>query len=140
MAQLTKNTPVIYEADGIAPPQNNLPVKASTEIFLGSAVGILTGFARQLVATDLFGGFCDQHTNNNVAVDGNLNVPVKTRGRIRCAIAALAVTDINKAVAMSDGNTFTLTTAGNTVIGRVIRWESTGIGIVAFDILAQAAS
>lgn len=140
MAQLTKNTPLTYESDGIAPPQNNLPVKASTEIFLGSAVGLTAGFARQLVAADLFGGFCDQHTNNTVATDGNLMVPVKTRGRLQVAITSLAVTDINKAVYMSDGATFTLTLASNTLIGRVIRWVSTGIGIIEFSITNQAAS
>jgi hypothetical protein len=99
MSQLTANAPQIYEVGDV----NAVPVKGSSEIFLGSAVGITSGFGRQLVAGDVFGGFAEQHINNTGA-DGALAVPVKRSGRIQVAISALAVTDVGKPVYASDGN------------------------------------
>lgn len=129
MAQLTANAIQIYE-DGFT---NSIPVKASTEIFLGSAVGTASGLARQLVAADLFVGFAEQHVNNTGA-DSALSVPVRKRGSIVLAIASAAVGDIGKPVYASDGNTFTYTSTGNSRVGTVARFVSTGIVVVAFGI------
>lgn len=139
MAQLSANAQNTYELPGLG-SLNDLPIKASTEIFLGSAVGLTSGYARQLVAGDLFGGFAEQHVNNSIATDGAAMIPVKQSGRIQAAITSAAVTDINKAVYMSDGATFTYTSTSNTLIGRVVRWVSTGIVIVEFGVNVQAAS
>lgn len=139
MSQLAANAQNTYELPGFGSP-NDLPIKASTEIFLGSAVGLTSGYARQLVAGDLFGGFAEQHVNNSVATDGAAMIPVRQSGRIQVAIASAAVTDINKAVYMSDGATFTYTSTSNTLIGRVIRWVSTGVVVVEFGVTVQAAS
>lgn len=135
MSQLTANAIPIYEDLALAA----LPVKASTEIFRGSAVGLTAGYARQLVAADLFGGIADQHINNTGA-DGALYIPVILRGNMQVAIAGAVVTDINKAVYMSDGNTFTYTSAGNTLVGRVVRFVSAGVVTIRFDSTTQAAS
>jgi hypothetical protein len=129
MSQLQANTPLTYEVGDL----NAVPVKGSSEIFLGSAVGITSGFGRQLVAGDIFGGFAEQHINNTGA-DGALAVPVKRRGQVQLAISALAVTDVGKPVYASDGATFTLTQSTNTRVGYVVRWVSTGVGIVCFDV------
>lgn len=135
MAQLTANTPQVYEAgDG-----NTVPAKGASEIFLGSAVGITAGFGRQLTAGDIFAGFAEQHINNTGA-DGALSVPVKRSGQIQLAISALAVTDIGKPVYASDGATFTLTQSTNTRVGYVSRWVSTGIGIVSFNLKTVASA
>jgi hypothetical protein len=139
MSQLAANAQNTYELPGFG-NSNDLPIKASTEIFLGSAVGLTSGYARQLVAGDLFGGFAEQHVNNNIATDGAAVIPVRQSGRIQVAIASAAVTDINKAVYMSDGATFTYTSTSNTLVGRVIRWVSTGIVVVEFGATVQAAS
>ena len=121
---------MVFEPDFIA---NSLPMKASTEIFLGAAVGLTAGYARQLVAADAFAGFAEQHVNNTVATDGADRIPVRASGRVSLAITSLAVTDIGKPVYASDSQTFTLTSTGNSPIGIVFRWVSTGIGIIAFD-------
>jgi hypothetical protein len=86
-----------------------------------------------LVAGDIFGGFAEQHINNTGA-DGALAVPVKRRGQVQLAISSLAVTDVGKPVFASDGATFTLTQSTNTRVGYVVRWVSTGVGIVCFDV------
>lgn len=120
---------LVFEADGI----NSLPIKASTEIFLGSAVGLTAGYARQLTAGDIFGGFAEQHVNNSVATDGAATIPVKYKGRVLLTVGTAAVTDIGKPVYASDGATFTLTGTSNTRIGTIVRWISTGVVVVAFD-------
>lgn len=120
---------------------NSAPVKASTEIFKGAAVGLTSGYARQLVAGDLFAGFAEQHVNNDVATDGAKSIPLVRKGIATLAITGAAVTDINKTVYALDSNTFQFTNANSaTLIGRVIRWVSTGVVNVAFDITVQSAS
>jgi len=129
MAQLTSNTQLLVELPGLG-DLNDLPIKASTEIFQGSAVGVTSGYARQLVAGDLFGGFAEQHVNNSVATDGAAIVPVRQGGRVVLSITSAAVTDIGKPVYASDGNTFTFTATSNTRIGTVVRWVSAGVVVV----------
>lgn len=130
MAQ-TANALLVYEPDFIA---NSLPIKASTEIFLGAAVGLVSGYARQLVAADTFAGFAEMHVNNTVATDGADRIPVRASGRVSLSVTSVAVTDIDAPVYASDSQTFTLTSTGNSPIGKVFRWVSSGVCIVAFDV------
>ncbi len=128
MAQ-TANALLVFEPDFLA---NSLPIKASTEIFLGAAVGMTAGYARQLVAADPFAGFAEMHVNNSVATDGADRIPVKASGRVLLTVTA-AVTDIGAPVYASDSQTFTLTSVGNSPIGVLYRWVSSTTSIVAFD-------
>ena len=111
---------------------NELPVKASEVIYRGSAVGLTSGYARALVAGDIFGGFALAAVTGTAA-DGGANVQVRTSGKVKLAISALAVTDIDKPVYASADGTFTLTATSNTRIGTVHRWIETGYGIIAFN-------
>lgn len=140
MAQLTANQVNTYDCFPSA--FSSVPVTDNVVIYKGSAVGSLSGYGRQLVANDVFLGFAEQHIDNTVTnhASGFLSVPVVTEGIIQCAIASAAVGDINKAVYLSDGNTFTYTSSGNTLIGRVFRFVSAGIVMVKFNINTQAAS
>lgn len=140
MSQLAANQVNIYESFPLE--LNSQQVADNVIIWKGSAVGSLSGYARQLVANDLFMGFAEQHIDNTVTghVVGGVNVPVIRSGVIQAAITNAAVTDINKAVYMSDGATFTYTSGGNTLIGRVIRFVSAGVVMVQFSITNQAAS
>jgi hypothetical protein len=138
MAQLTANQVNTY--DSVPQERNTLPVNASAEIFKGSAVGLTAGYARQLVAADIFGGFAEQHVLEASGTNGGALVPVLRTGVIQAAITGAVVGDINKAVYMSDGNTFTYTSSSNTLIGRVIRFESAGVVMVEFSVKNQAAS
>lgn len=113
---------------------NSVPIKASTEIFLGAAVGMTSGYARQLVAGDTFAGFAEQHVNNTVATDGAARMPVLARGQVKLSVTSVAVTDIGADVYASDSQTFVLAAGpGNTFIGKVLRFVSSGVAIVAFD-------
>lgn len=116
---------------------SNLPVKASSTIYEGSAVGLTAGYARALVAGDIFGGFCLQGIIAP-ATDGVANVAVQRRGLVTLAITSLAVTDIGKPVYASDDGTFTLTQSTNSPIGRVQRWLATGSGVIEFNAACPA--
>lgn len=113
--------------------RNHIPVIAADIIYEGAAVGDNgSGYARPLVAGDPFRGFCKYRADNSIGAAGAVKVEVVHEGRIELAISGLAITDVGKPVYASDDNVFTLTATGNSYIGRVIRWVSTGVGIVDF--------
>jgi len=108
---------------------NDLPVKASSTIYRGDAVGMVSGYARQLVAGDLFVGFATAKAVGT-ASDGGVKVNVNTDTEYELAVSSAAVTDIGKIVYASDSNTFTFTKSTNSPVGFVKRWVSTGYVIV----------
>ena len=125
MAALTADTTRKYE-NGLL---DDLPVKASSTIYRGDAVGVTSGYCRQLVAGDQFVGFA-QAKAVGTASDGGVNVNLLKEGMVELSITSIAVTDIGKAVFASDSNTFTLTGTSNSKIGYVRRWVSTGVAVV----------
>lgn len=130
MATLAKDAVRPFELGDIG----EHPVIAADIIFEGAAVGDnASGYARPLVAGDPFRGFAESKADNSAGTAGAVTVRVREFGKVQLAIAALAITDVGKAVFASDDDTFTLTQSTNSHIGRVVRWVSTGIGIVEFD-------
>lgn len=124
MPQLTADKGRDFKAT-VEPIFNDLAVAASVNIFEGSAVGIVsgTGLARQLVAGDVFEGFCEEQALNASGAASAIRVRVRRQGIIVASVTGLsAATSIGAAVAMSDGDVFTLTTTANTTIGRITRW------------------
>jgi hypothetical protein len=114
---------------------HEFPVIATDIIYQGAAVGDNgSGYARPLVAGDPFRGFAELKADNAAGAAGDVYVRSRTRGRIKLAISALAITDVGKDVYASDDNTFTLTQSTNTRIGHVVAWIATGYGIVEFDV------
>ncbi|MDF3821979.1 hypothetical protein P3G55_18890 [Leptospira sp. 96542] len=114
--------------------RNHLPVIAADIIYEGAAVGDNgSGYARPLVAGDPFLGFAVAKADNSAGAAGAINVEVRQKGRVQLPIGGLAITDKGKTVYASDDNAFTLTASTNSAIGRVIRYVSSGIGIVQFD-------
>ena len=108
-------------------------VIASDIIYQGAAVGDNgSGYARPLVAGDPFLGFAEAQVDNSTGAAGAKNVRVRRRGRVQLSIGSLAITDVGKPVYASDDDTFTLTQSTNTCVGTVIRFISTGVGIVEF--------
>jgi hypothetical protein len=135
---LAANTPRIYEVDSI---YDQLPVKATEVIWTGAAVGMVAGYARGLVAgtTDKFAGFAEE-TVTGTSASGGVSVTVRKRGVVKLPVTDLAVTNWGAAVYASDDGTFTLDAddgggpaIANVQIGKVVRFISTGIGMVAFD-------
>lgn len=130
MTQLGADTPRDYELGEL----NDLPVKAASTIYEGSAVGDDgSGYARQLVAADPFRGFAAKKADNAAGAAAAINVRVRQRGRIVLSVSGLAITDVGKPVYASDGDTFTLTASTNTYVGRVVRYVSSGVGVIEFD-------
>lgn len=117
------------------------PVIATDIIYQGAAVGDNgSGYARPLVAGDPFRGFAEIKVDNSAGAAGTKHVRCRTRGRIKLAIASLAITDVGKDVYASDDNAFTLTQGTNTRIGHVVAWIATGYGIVEFGVTSGAGA
>lgn len=122
--------------------KESYPVIAADKIFAGAVVGEnAAGYSRPLVAGDVFQGFAVEEVDNTDGAAGALRVEVKTKGKVKLAIASIAVTANDRpAVYASDDNTFTLTATSNSLIGYVSRWVETGYAVVEFDAgMAKAA-
>lgn len=136
MTTLAVDKPRAYVEGNIA----DYAVAASTKIYEGAAVGVpANGYARPLQAGDKFVGFAEYRADNSAGVAGAVYVRVRRKGLIELPISALAITDLSKPVYASDDDTFTLTQSTNTHIGRVLKWVSTGFGLIAFDVENGAA-
>lgn len=111
------------------------PVIAADIIYEGAAVGENgSGYARPLVALDKFLGFALETADNAAGSAGDIRVQVRTKGVAQLPISGIDITANDRpAVYASDDDTFTLTSTGNTLIGYVRRWVSTGIAMVEFD-------
>lgn len=126
---LSADTPRVYELGDI----NELPVKASSCIYEGSAVGLSAGYARALTAGDDFAGFAQRKADNSAtATDGYINVKVVAKGLAQVTLASVAVTDVGSPVYMSDDGTFTLTQGSNSYVGVVYRYVTTNTCVIAF--------
>lgn len=110
----------------------DLQVAASVAIYEGSAIGLVSGYARQLAAGDKFQGFALSDVASQAAA-GDERVRVRTKGRIVLTVSSVAVTDIGKPVFASDGATFTLTQSTSSHIGRVADVYGTNLALVEFD-------
>ncbi len=125
MATQTADVIRTFENAGTPDEYGDLPVKAATKIYEGSAVGLTTGYARALVAADPFGGFCSRRSDNSAGANGDRNVKVREKGKIILDVTGVTgVTDVGSTVYASDDNTFTLTSTSNTAIGKVARFIS----------------
>lgn len=114
--------------------RNHMGVIAADIIYEGAAVGDNgSGYARPLVAGDPFRGFAVEKADNSAGLVNAVKVWLRQVGRVELSISGLAVTDVGKPVYASDDATFTLTATSNSYIGRVIRYVSSGVGVVEFD-------
>lgn len=131
---LTQDTPRAYELGDI----NDLPVKASTKIYEGAAVGLNSGYARGLVAGDEFQGFATKQADNSDGSNGTINVRVRRKGLISLPVTGVtAVTDVGSTVYASADGTFTLSSTSNSAIGKIVRYVSSTTVIVKFEGVAD---
>lgn len=126
-------------ADKILPIEegdyNDLPVIASDIIYRGAAVGIVsgTGYARPLAAGDKFVGFAEATADNSAGAAGAINVRVLHRGKVQVTVSGIAITDIGASLYASDDDTFTKTSSGNSLVGKVHRYVGANTCVVAFN-------
>lgn len=111
-----------------------IPMVASDIIYEGSAVGDnASGYARPLVAADPFLGFAEQQVDNSAGVAGAKNIRVRERGKVVAACTGVTgVGDVGTLVYMSDDDTFTLTSASNTLVGKITRFVSGTTVVIAY--------
>jgi hypothetical protein len=110
-----------------------LRIKTATHIYKGAIVGLTaTGFARGLVAGDAFAGIAYDEVNNTGA-DGAKVVRVYTLGDFEHAVSGLVQGDVGRPVFASADDTLTLTGLGNSYVGVVQDFVSSGVGIVRID-------
>ena len=133
MSTLAKDAPRSWEI-GLE-EYNDLPVIASDIIYEGAAVGKNgSGYSRPLEAGDRFQGFCTEKADNSAGSAGDIDVRLKSKGRIKVAVTGVtSVADEGKRVYASDDDTFTLTSTSNSEIGSIFRWVSGTTCIVAFE-------
>lgn len=137
MTTLSKDAPRVY----LPGDQSAYPVIAADVIYEGAAVGENgSGYSRPLVAGDVFQGFAIETADNSAGSAGDIDVVVKTQGKILLSIASIGITANDRAaVYASDDDTFTLTATSNSLIGFVSRWVATGEAVVEFDAALAAA-
>ncbi len=131
MATLAKDSARAYELGDIG----ELPVIAADIIYEGAALGDnASGYARPLVAADPFLGFAERKVDNSTGAAGDKKVRVRERGKVIVPVVGVTgVGDVGTAVYASDDDTFTLTSVGNSAIGKIVRYESGTTCVVYFE-------
>ncbi len=104
----------------------SIPVKGGATVYRGALVGLSSGFARGLVAGDAFAGIAYEEADNSGGGDGALAVRVFTLGNFEHALGSASRANNGAAVYASDDGTLTLTSSGNSAVGRQVDVASTG--------------
>lgn len=130
MATLTTDKPRAYSLGDFS----DYPVLTNTDLVEGCAVGDNgAGYARKLNAGDRFLGFCTQRANNNPGASGAINCRTRVKGAMQLPVSGAVITDVLQPIYASDDDTFVFTPTGNSFVGFVRRFVSSGIVIVEFD-------
>ncbi len=131
MTTLALNKPRAYEGGN----RTDLPVVASDIIYEGAAAGVVksTGLVRPLTAGDKFAGFSIEQADNSAGSASAIVARLIEVGKIQLAVTGAVITDIGQPVYASDDDTFTFLPTGNSFVGFVERFVSSGVVIVAFD-------
>lgn len=132
MATLSADSPKDYEVGD----RGEYAVIASDIIYEGAAVGVVdaSGHARPLSGGDRFVGFAESKADNSSGAAAAINVRTIRRGAVSLSVSGAVITDVGQPVYATDDDTFVFTPVGGSYIGRVIRFVSSGVVIVAFDL------
>lgn len=102
-------------------------VAAAAHVYKGAFVGLSGGYARGLVAADTFVGIAYEEADNSSGADGDKSVRVYTMGDFQLPLSGAAITDIGADLYASDDETLTLTSTGNSLVGKVVGFISSGV-------------
>lgn len=109
-------------------------VKGSTHLYKGGFVGVTAaGYARPLVAGDVFVGLAYEEADNSAGADGAITTRVYTLSDIEHALSGAAITDVGRPVFASADDTLTFVSAGNSYVGTVQDFVSSGNIILRID-------
>jgi len=111
-----------------------LRVKGSTKVYRGAIVGLTSaGLARGLMAGDPFQGLSYEEIDNSAGADAAKAVRMYTQGDFEHSVSGLAQTDVCRPVFASGDDTLTFVAAGNSYVGIVQDFVSSGVGIIRID-------
>jgi hypothetical protein len=112
-----------------------LRVKGTTKLYRGAIVGLTSaGYARGLVAgSDVFCGISYEEMDNSAGADGAKVVRVYTLGDFEHAVSGAVQGDVGRPVFASADDTLTFVAAGNSYVGIVQDFVSSGVVIVRID-------
>jgi hypothetical protein len=114
--------------------ENDFPAIADV-FFEGSAVGLVdaTGHARPLEFPDRFVGFVQEKLDSSAVAAAVRNVRVRKRGVIKLSVSGAVITDVGQPIYATDDDTFVFSPVAAVFIGKVIRFDSSGVVDVEFD-------
>lgn len=132
MTALAKDTPRTFlkmEANGSYIV--NGPLEASKVVYRGAAIGLDSSDQawQPLEDGDVFVGIAIESKTGGTS-DGDETIGVAVGGVVKLPITSVAQADVGKAVAATDDATYTLTTSGNALVGRIIHVPATGTAYV----------
>ncbi|HSW47006.1 MAG TPA: hypothetical protein VLM89_15695 [Phycisphaerae bacterium] len=111
----------------------SLPVKGGAHIRKGGFVGLSGGYARPLVAGDVFAGIAYEELNNT-GVDGALAARVFTLGDFELALAGADRVNNRGPLFASDDETLTASASGNSFVGYQIDVPGTNRAVLRIQV------
>ncbi|MBI4716587.1 MAG: hypothetical protein HY763_02190 [Planctomycetes bacterium] len=109
-------------------------VGAAKHVYKGALVGIAaTGYAQPLSAGDRFAGIAYEECDNSAGAAAAKTVRVYTLGDFGHSLTGAAITDVGRPVFASDDATLTFAAVGNSYVGIVQDFVSTGNIILRID-------
>lgn len=133
MATLAKNKKRTREAQ-LDLLIDDIPAVAADIIYEGALVGYSAGYGRPLVAGDAYLGLAIAKCDNAAGAAGDKTIRVYKKVAIVVDVTGVDGTDdINKTVYASDDDTFTLTSTGNSAVGKIQRWISSTKCVVLLE-------
>ena len=126
---LTANRELRHTAPG---PEISFPVLTATHIYKGALVGLSSGYARGLVAGDVFVGIAEEEINN-AGASGAKRIGVYSGGDFYHTLASVAITDVGDPVYASADDTITTSSGASAVLcGAVMNYEAANTALVRF--------
>lgn len=135
MATLSANKKRVFEFNE-DPLLDDVDSIASDITYEGAAVGesSSTGTGRPLQAGDVFLGFAVTKCDNSSGSASDKQIRVAKRGTVKLPVTGVTgVADVGATVYASDDDTFTLSSTGNTAIGKIQRHVSSTTVMVRFE-------
>ncbi len=123
MGNLAANRLVDFAADDDI---RELPLSADAEVFAGAFVSKVAAdsYWHALVAGEVFGGIAYERKDATGADDGDIKVRVRQNTPFLHEVPDARITDIMAEVYASDDHTLTITAGANTLVGKIVAWES----------------
>lgn len=118
-----------------------IPVDDNVNIYKGALVGLnaSTGYARPLAAGDSYLGLAYAQADNTMSghTAGGIRVKLHQNVDVVHSLSGVSNTDTGAVVYASDDATLTLTSAGNSRVGRIAAVESSGVARVRLQPIAS---